>query len=68
MHFTHRAAHGDTTDKVVNVKSEQLLDELEVWYPQVFKEPTIPSLKIVFHLQFHWWIVRYPHQSVNCTP
>ena len=40
MHFTHHAAHGDTTDKVVNVKSEQLLDELEVWYPQVFKEPT----------------------------
>ena len=24
----------------MNVKSEQLLDELEVWYPQVFKEPT----------------------------
>ena len=40
MHFTHHAAHGDTTDKVVNVKSEQLLDELEVRYPQVFKEPT----------------------------
>ena len=45
MHFTHHAAHGDTTDKVVNVKSEQLLDELEVWYPQVFKEPTYPIVE-----------------------
>ena len=45
MHFTHHAAHGDTTDKVVNVKSEQLLDELEVWYPQVFKEPTYPIIE-----------------------
>ena len=26
----------------MNVKSEQLLDELEVRYPQVFKEPTYP--------------------------
>ena len=45
MHFTHCAAHGDTTDKVVNVKSEQLLDELEVRYPQVFKEPTYPIIE-----------------------
>ena len=28
----------------------------------------IPSLKIVFHLLYHWWIVQYHHQSVNCTP
>ena len=45
MHFTHHVAHGDTTDKVVNVKSEQLLDELEVRYPQVFKEPTYPIIE-----------------------
>ena len=45
MHFTHHAAHGDTTDKVVNVKSEQLLDELEVRYPQVFKGPTYPIIE-----------------------
>ena len=41
MYLTHQAAHGDTTDIVVNIKSEQLLDELEVLY-QVFKEPTFP--------------------------
>ena len=45
MHFTHHAAHGDTTDKVVNVKSEQLFDKLEVRYPQVFKEPTYPIIE-----------------------
>ena len=45
MHFTHRAAHSDTADKVVNVKSKQLLDELEVWYPQVFKGPTYPVIE-----------------------
>ena len=45
MYFTHRAAHGDTTDKVVNVKSQQLLEELEVRYPQVFKEPTYPIVE-----------------------
>ena len=45
MHFTHFVAHGDTTDKVVNVKSKQLLDELEVRYPQVFKEPTYPIIE-----------------------
>ena len=45
MYFIHCAAHGDTTDKVVNVKSEQLLDELEVRYPQVFKEPTYPIIE-----------------------
>ena len=45
MLFTHRVAHGDTTDKVVNVKSEQLLDELEVRYPQVFKELTYPIIE-----------------------
>ena len=45
MYFTHRVAHGDTTDKVVNVKSKQLLDELEVRYPQVFKEPTYPIVE-----------------------
>ena len=69
MHFTHRAAHGDTTDKVMNVKSEQLLDELEVWYPQVFKEPTYSIIenRVPFTILF-WWIVRYPHQSANCTP
>ena len=45
MLFTHHVAHGDTTDKVVNVKSEQLLDELEVRYPQVFKELTYPIIE-----------------------
>ena len=45
MYFTHRVAHGDTTDKVVNVKSEQLLDDFEVWYPQVFKELTYPIIE-----------------------
>ena len=45
MYFTHRVAHGDTTDKVVNIKSEQLLDDFEVWYPQVFKEPTYPIIE-----------------------
>ena len=45
MYFTHFMAHGDTTDKIVNVKSEQLLDELKVQYPQVFKEPTYPIIE-----------------------
>ena len=29
----------------MNVKSEQLLDEFEVWYPQVFKELTYPIVE-----------------------
>ena len=46
MYFIYCAvSYGDTTDKVVNVKSEQLLDELEVRYPQVFNEPTYPIIE-----------------------
>jgi len=43
--FTHCAAHGDTTEKVVNTQSKTLLDELEARYPAVFREPKYPIIE-----------------------
>ena len=42
LNFTHRAAHGGDKVAEVNWHSEQMLDELEKEYPDVFSEPIYP--------------------------
>ena len=42
LNFTHHAAHGGDKVAEVNQHSEQMLDELEKEYPDVFSEPTYP--------------------------
>ena len=42
LNFTHRTAHGSNKVAEVNQHSEQMLDELEKEYPDVFSKPTYP--------------------------
>ena len=42
LNFTHHVAHGGDKVAEVNQHSEQMLDELEKEYPDVFSEPTYP--------------------------
>ena len=42
LNFTHCAAHGGDKVTEVNRHSEQMLDELEKEYPEVFSERTYP--------------------------
>ena len=42
LKFTHHATDSGGNDAEVNQHSEQMLDELEKEYPEVFSEPTYP--------------------------
>ena len=42
LNFTHHATYGGNKVAEVNQHSEQILDELEKEYPDVFSKPTYP--------------------------
>ena len=42
LNFTYHVAYGGDLVAEVNQHSEQMLDELEKEYPDVFNEPTYP--------------------------
>ena len=42
LNSIHHAAHGGDKIAEVNRHSEQMLDELQKEYPEVFSEPTYP--------------------------
>ena len=46
LHYTHRAVHESETIGVKTAESALLLDALECEFPEVFSEPTYPTVKV----------------------